>query len=151
MQKSTLLITVAIALLITAWPANAHAAPESSDLARFRDWYQYQQCREYRYAGRQPGRNLCRSFVQGTHKAKVPRRWASQDALLELIFHESGFDINAVNDSSGACGWAQALPCSKAPRYGAPHAAWMLRYIDGRYGNPRHALAVWWLRSPHWY
>lgn len=32
-----------------------------------------------------------------------------------IISHESGWNPNSVNSSSGACGLAQALPCSKVP------------------------------------
>lgn len=55
-----------------------------------------------------------------------------------LVSKESGWNPNAVNRSSGACGLAQALPCSKVP--GNPHDPvnslnWMNGYVGGRYGS----------------
>lgn len=55
-----------------------------------------------------------------------------------LVQKESGWNPNAVNRSSGACGLAQALPCSKVP--GNPHDPvnslnWMQSYVLGRYGS----------------
>lgn len=55
-----------------------------------------------------------------------------------LVAKESGWNPNAVNKSSGACGLAQALPCSKVG--GNPHDPvtslnWMNSYVNGRYGG----------------
>lgn len=55
-----------------------------------------------------------------------------------LVAKESGWNPNAVNRSSGACGLAQALPCGKVP--GNPHDPvtslnWMNGYVNGRYGG----------------
>ncbi len=61
-----------------------------------------------------------------------------------LVQKESGWNPNARNRSSGACGLAQALPCSKVP--GDPHNPvnslnWMNGYVKGRYGTWANAVA----------
>lgn len=58
-----------------------------------------------------------------------------------MVTKESGWNPNAVNSSSGACGLAQALPCSKlGPEWNNPVVAlnWMNGYVAGRYydGSP---------------
>jgi len=69
-----------------------------------------------------------------------------------IITRESGCNPNAVNKSSGACGVAQALPCSKmncAMGDGACQVRWMNSYVLGRYGSWANAVAFW--QSHHWY
>lgn len=61
--------------------------------------------------------------------------WGAADYI---VSQESGWNPNAVNVSSGACGLAQALPCSKVP--GNPYDPinslnWMNGYVTGRYGS----------------
>lgn len=61
-----------------------------------------------------------------------------------LVQKESGWNPNAINKSSGACGLAQALPCSKVP--GNPldpvdSLTWMNGYVMGRYGSWEAAIA----------
>ena len=61
--------------------------------------------------------------------------WGAADFI---VSQESGWNPNAVNASSGACGLAQALPCSKVP--GNPYDPvnslnWMNGYVTGRYGS----------------
>lgn len=74
--------------------------------------------------------------------AGIPREhWGAADAI---ISQESGWNPNAINPSSGACGLAQALPCSKVP--GNPldpvdSLRWMNGYVNGRYGGWQQALA----------
>lgn len=58
-----------------------------------------------------------------------------------MVARESGWNPNARNVSSGACGLAQALPCEKVP--GNPYDPvnslnWMNGYVKGRYysGSP---------------
>lgn len=58
-----------------------------------------------------------------------------------IVARESGWNPNAINKSSGACGLAQALPCSKlGPDWANPVVAlnWMNSYVNGRYydGSP---------------
>lgn len=69
-----------------------------------------------------------------------------------LVQKESGWNPNARNRSSGACGLAQALPCSKVP--GDPHNPvnslnWMNSYVKGRYGSWANAVAH--SKSKGWY
>lgn len=63
----------------------------------------------------------------------------------ELIARESGFKPDAINPSSGACGLAQALPCSKMQcsldMDGVDcQLNWIKGYVEQRYGNIEHAL-----------
>jgi hypothetical protein len=71
-------------------------------------------------------------------------------ALVELWNHESGWNENAVNTSSGACGIPQALPCSKMSTFGSDYETnpatqirWGLDYIKNRYGTPTAAYDFW--------
>jgi len=69
-----------------------------------------------------------------------------------MVSRESGWNPNAVNKSSGACGLAQALPCSKVP--GDPmnpvnSLNWMNNYVNGRYGGWQGAYNFW--QAKHWY
>ncbi len=69
-----------------------------------------------------------------------------------MVSRESSWNPNARNVSSGACGLAQALPCSKVP--GNPYDPvnslnWMNSYVNGRYGSWEAAYNFW-LRM-HWY
>lgn len=69
-----------------------------------------------------------------------------------LIQKESGWNPNAVNKSSGACGLVQALPCSKlGPNWNDPVVAlrWGDAYVKGRYGSWSGAYAFW--SANHWY
>ncbi len=56
----------------------------------------------------------------------------------KLIQKESGWNPNALNSYSGACGLVQALPCSKlGPNWNDPVVAlrWGQGYVTGRYGG----------------
>ena len=69
-----------------------------------------------------------------------------------MVGKESGWKPNSVNKSSGACGLAQALPCSKVP--GNPYNPvdslnWMNSYVNGRYGGWQGAYNFW--LAKHWY
>ena len=75
--------------------------------------------------------------------------WGAADFI---VSQESGWNPNAVNSSSGACGLAQALPCSKVP--GNPYDPvnslnWMNGYVMGRYGS--WEAAVEFKRAKGWY
>lgn len=75
--------------------------------------------------------------------------WGYADYMVQK---ESGWNPNAVNASSGACGLAQALPCSKVP--GNPYNPidslnWMNSYVNGRYGGWANAYSFW--NSHRWY
>lgn len=72
----------------------------------------------------------------------APENWGYADFLVQK---ESGWNPNAVNKSSGACGLAQALPCSKlGPNWSNPVVAlnWMNGYV-GRYGGWEGAYKFW--------
>lgn len=87
------------------------------------------------------------------------RGWGGSDqwsAFSNLVNRESGWNIHAVNESSGACGLPQALPCSKLASVGADYwdnpatqLTWMMNYIAGRYGDPVSAWAH--SQSTGWY
>jgi uncharacterized protein YabE (DUF348 family) len=69
-----------------------------------------------------------------------------------MVAKESGWNPNAVNKSSGACGLAQALPCSKlGPNWSNPVVAlnWMNNYVNGRYGGWEKAYNFW--QVNRWY
>ena len=85
--------------------------------------------------------------------------WTENDynALVLLWYRESGWNPNAVNKKSGACGLGQAYPCSKATK-GTDYRTnwktqvrWGLNYIKNRYGTPSEAYRKWLNRKPHWY
>jgi hypothetical protein len=86
--------------------------------------------------------------------AMAEAKWSGQgNAMKEIVRRESGCNPKAMNKSSGACGIPQALPCSKIP--GGINAsvevqiAWMITYIEGRYGTP--SAAVSWHNAHNWY
>ena len=82
--------------------------------------------------------------------SKIPQEsWGYADFM---VSRESGWNPNAMNKSSGACGLAQALPCSKVP--GNPYNPvdslnWMNGYVNGRYGGWEGAYKFW--NAKHWY
>ena len=65
---------------------------------------------------------------------------------------ESGWNPNATNASSGACGLIQALPCSKVPGNGydpVDNLRWANGYAVGRYGSWAAAYNFW--TANHWW
>jgi len=61
----------------------------------------------------------------------------------EIIARESSFNNYAINQSSGACGLAQALPCSKMACSLDDiecQLKWIKSYINNRYGSVKKAL-----------
>lgn len=69
--------------------------------------------------------------------------WGYADFMVQK---ESGWNPNAMNASSGACGLAQALPCSKlGSNWNDPVVAlnWMNNYVNGRYGGWQQAYNFW--------
>jgi hypothetical protein len=70
-----------------------------------------------------------------------------------IVSRESGWNPNATNSSSGACGLAQALPCSKIGGAGGydpvTALAWQYSYVTNRYGGYAEAYAFW--QDNHWY
>ena len=72
------------------------------------------------------------------------------EAFDYIIFHESGWNPNAINESSGACGLGQALPCSKITDHSdLGQLNWTIDYIRDRYINPVQAQAFW--LAHNWY
>jgi hypothetical protein len=81
---------------------------------------------------------------------------AEFQCLVTLWNRESGWNFQAKNSSSGAYGIPQSLPGSKMASAGADwqtnpqtQIIWGLKYIDGRYGSPCGAVAVW--NTQGWY
>ena len=69
-----------------------------------------------------------------------------------IVSHESGWNPNATNAGSGACGLVQALPCSKVPGNGydpVDNLKWATGYATGRYGSWGGAYNFW--SSNHWW
>ncbi|MFJ3666118.1 lytic transglycosylase domain-containing protein [Streptomyces sp. NPDC090106] len=73
-----------------------------------------------------------------------------------IVDHESSWNYQAVNASSGAYGLFQALPGSKMSSVGsdwqtnpATQIKWGLNYMDSRYGSPCEAWTFW--QANHWY
>jgi hypothetical protein len=69
-----------------------------------------------------------------------------------IVSRESGWNPNATNRSSGACGLVQALPCSKVPGNGynpVDNLRWGTGYATGRYGSWAGAYAFW--TRNHWW
>jgi len=81
------------------------------------------------------------------HDRTIPDSWPSNWALHELLRRESGWNPNAINASSGACGLFQRLPCPWPVSPGRVHATVQVeaangfRYVLVRYGSPSAALA----------
>ena len=95
---------------------------------------------------------------QYAHQLVLSYGWSEYDyeCLVKIVNHESGWNPNAVNKSSGSCGLAQALPCSKMASAGADYKTnyktqlkWMMGYIKGRYKTPSKAWVFW--QKHHWY
>lgn len=64
-------------------------------------------------------------------------------AFDNLIKSESGWRMNAVNPSSGACGLGQSLPCEKMGCSLGDvdcQTQWIVGYVNRRYGSP---LSAW--------
>ncbi|WP_299530619.1 transglycosylase SLT domain-containing protein [uncultured Streptomyces sp.] len=73
-----------------------------------------------------------------------------------IVSHESGWNPQATNSSSGAYGLVQALPASKMSSAGsdwktnpATQIKWGLDYMNSRYGSPCGAWDFWQANS--WY
>lgn len=93
-------------------------------------------------------------------KALSARGWdtgAEWDTIDFIVSHESNWDPNAVNPSSGAFGLFQLNPASGTLQQYMPdkstdpavQAEAGARYIEDRYGSPVKAQAFW--EANHWY
>lgn len=89
-----------------------------------------------------------------------PAEWMSAAGIAEsdwgyvdyIVTRESGWDPNATNPSSGACGLVQMYPCNKAgvnSRDPVANLAWANSYAIGRYGSWAGAHAFW--TANHWW
>lgn len=81
---------------------------------------------------------------------------AQYNAFSKIVEHESGWDVDATNSSSGAYGLVQALPGSKMASAGSDwktnartQIKWGLDYMNSRYGSPTAAWAFW--QANGWY
>ncbi|MFS0893609.1 transglycosylase SLT domain-containing protein [Microbacterium sp. 179-I 3D3 NHS] len=90
----------------------------------------------------------------------APAEWMAAAGIAEsdwgyvdyIVSKESGWNPNATNRSSGACGLVQALPCSKVPGNGydpVDNLRWASGYATGRYGSWAGAHAFW--TRNHWW
>ncbi|MEU6139017.1 transglycosylase SLT domain-containing protein [Streptomyces sp. NPDC047081] len=77
-------------------------------------------------------------------------------AFSKIVEHESGWNVNATNASSGAYGLVQALPGSKMASAGSDwrtnaktQIKWGLDYMNSRYGSPTGAWSFW--QANGWY
>jgi hypothetical protein len=92
--------------------------------------------------------------IQAMARQMVPS--AQFQCFSNIVNHESSWNYQAVNASSGAYGLFQALPASKYSSAGsdwqtnpATQIKWGLSYMDGRYGSPCEAWTFW--QANHWY
>ncbi|MDX2678482.1 transglycosylase SLT domain-containing protein [Streptomyces sp. NY05-11A] len=81
---------------------------------------------------------------------------AQYNAFSNIVKHESGWDVNATNASSGAYGLVQALPGNKMASAGSDwktnaktQIKWGLDYMNSRYGSPLAAWSFW--QANGWY
>ncbi|MER7717815.1 transglycosylase SLT domain-containing protein [Streptomyces flaveolus] len=92
--------------------------------------------------------------IQAMARQMVPSgQW---QCFSNIVDHESSWNYQAVNASSGAYGLFQALPGSKMSSVGsdwqtnpATQIKWGLNYMDSRYGSPCEAWDFW--QNNHWY
>ncbi|MFJ5259451.1 transglycosylase SLT domain-containing protein [Streptomyces sp. NPDC088387] len=88
-------------------------------------------------------------------KKMIPNN-SQYNAFSKIVEHESGWDVDASNSSSGAYGLVQALPGSKMSSAGsdwktnaATQIEWGLDYMNDRYGSPVGAWNFW--QANGWY
>ncbi|KOU70033.1 hypothetical protein ADK57_11960 [Streptomyces sp. MMG1533] len=92
--------------------------------------------------------------IQAMAQSMVPS--GQYQCFSNIVDHESSWNYQAVNASSGAYGLFQALPGSKMSSVGddwrtnpATQIKWGLNYMDSRYGSPCEAWSFW--QANHWY
>ncbi|MFC6324681.1 transglycosylase SLT domain-containing protein [Microbacterium koreense] len=68
-----------------------------------------------------------------------------------IVSRESGWNPNATNRSSGACGLVQVYPCGKLANAYDPvvNLQWANGYANGRYGSWANAVTFW--VNNHWW
>jgi hypothetical protein len=81
---------------------------------------------------------------------------AQYQCFSNIVDHESDWNVNATNASSGAYGLVQALPGNKMASAGsdwktnpATQIKWGLDYMKERYGSPCGAWSFW--QANGWY
>ncbi|WP_370268612.1 transglycosylase SLT domain-containing protein [Streptomyces sp. V4I8] len=81
---------------------------------------------------------------------------AQYECFSKIVDHESDWNVNATNASSGAYGLVQALPGNKMASAGsdwktnpATQIKWGVDYMKERYGSPCGAWNFW--QSNGWY
>jgi hypothetical protein len=95
------------------------------------------------------------STAQAAAHKMIPSA-AQYAAFNKIVSHESGWNVNATNSSSGAYGLVQALPASKMSSAGSDwktnpttQIKWGLNYMNSRYGSPTAAWSFW--KAHGWY
>lgn len=94
------------------------------------------------------------SGVRALAQSIVPAgQWA---AFSNIVSHESSWNFQATNPSSGSYGLGQALPAGKMASAGADwrtnpvtQIKWTLNYMNERYGSPNAAWSFW--QAHRWY
>ncbi|MFI0774862.1 lytic transglycosylase domain-containing protein [Streptomyces sp. NPDC021212] len=86
--------------------------------------------------------------VQGMARQMMPSD--QFQCFSNIVDHESGWNYQATNPSSGSYGLVQALPASKMASAGADwktnpatQIKWGLGYMNDRYGSPCEAWSFW--------
>ncbi|GHH21694.1 transglycosylase SLT domain-containing protein [Streptomyces rubradiris] len=101
--------------------------------------------------------------VQGSYSVAQIQAMARQmvaggqfQCFSNIVDHESSWNYQAVNASSGAYGLFQALPAGKYASAGADwrtnpatQIKWGINYMNERYGSPCQAWSFW--QANHWY
>lgn len=103
-----------------------------------------------RVAGASTSHSVSGNKATWLRSSGIPEsQWWAVDSI---VSRESGWRPQAINASSGACGLAQALPCSKLPcalTDPVCHLKWQHGYVKARYGGYPQAVAFW--NANHWY
>ncbi|MFF0459846.1 aggregation-promoting factor C-terminal-like domain-containing protein [Streptomyces mexicanus] len=114
-------------------------------------------------ASRSATRDATSFAVQSSYTAAQIQAMARQmvpagqfQCFSNIVNHESSWNYQAVNASSGAYGLFQALPAGKYASAGADwrtnpatQIKWGLNYMNSRYGSPCQAWSFW--AANHWY
>ncbi|MEU9121357.1 transglycosylase SLT domain-containing protein [Streptomyces sp. NPDC048506] len=112
-----------------------------------------------RSAARDVGNLVGKSSYTIAETQALARQMMASDqfqCFSNIVDHESGWNYQATNASSGAYGLVQALPGSKMASAGsdwqtnpATQIKWGLNYMNDRYGSPCGAWSFWQANS--WY
>ncbi|WP_369172087.1 transglycosylase SLT domain-containing protein [Streptomyces sp. R28] len=123
-----------------------------------------QEAKEREEAETKASRSSSADFpIQGSYSIAQIQAMARQmvpsdqfQCFSNIVDHESSWNYQAVNASSGAYGLFQALPGSKMSSVGADwqtnpatQIKWGLNYMNDRYDSPCGAWSFW--QANHWY